>query len=97
GTSAVQLHPREARAPGCTGDDAVFVSLQLRDDNGFRLLRELYASGCRKLVAVSASGRASDQAWAERAGACHVLFRPLEPAAVETCLAALYPERSRDA
>lgn len=93
GKSAVQVEVAAALAT-CRAEDAVFVSLQLRGDNGFRLLRELHARGVRSLIAISASGRASDRCWALRAGARQLLFRPLDLAGVEACLAGLQLEGS---
>ena len=71
------------------GESPVFVSLQLRGTNAFRLLRMLHAQGCHGLVAISGSGLASERIWAERAGAARVLCRPLRSPALASCLAQL--------
>lgn len=96
GISSEWVKPSAVGSSLPAGTELVFVALQLRADNGFRLLRQLADSSACQLVGVSGSGRQSDVCWAGLAGAAVVLERPLEQGKLAACLQSLRPSATRD-
>lgn len=91
GVKSAWLQPGAFSLPLPADIELVFVALQLRADNGFRLLRQLAVHSSCQLVGISDSGRQSDFCWAALAGAVIVLDRPLQRDKLAACLRTLVP------